>query len=315
MSYIKEQQKNEISLFDGEYAFLSNFYSCEIVELQSGGTTITYPTVEHAYQASKTSNIDIRRKIASEATPGRAKRAGGRRGYVTMDSSFEDNKIDIMRKLLILKFLNPSLQQLLLSTGDAKLVEGNTWGDQFWGYDTRVNKGQNMLGRLLMDVRHALACINSTEPIDFKGLYVVLNPFYKFQITETQVDGTTISYPTVAHAFNAMNCASVRLKRMVAENETNTGLISPYLATEIAQLPYNRISQTQWEAERQIMQTLNILKFVQNENFRVVLELTGNREIVYSGDKFWGKVNGVGSNYLGLILMQIREDLKNGKFR
>lgn len=43
-----------------------------------------------------------------------------------------------------------------LSTGDAELVEGNTWNDTWWGVNATTGKGKNMLGRLLMQVREEL---------------------------------------------------------------------------------------------------------------------------------------------------------------
>ena len=47
-----------------------------------------------------------------------------------------------------------ALKELLLSTGDAVLVE-RTWRDAFWG-DGGNGKGKNMLGRVLMEVRSEL---------------------------------------------------------------------------------------------------------------------------------------------------------------
>lgn len=43
------------------------------------------------------------------------------------------------------------LRDLLIATGDAILVEGNTWGDTLWGQVDGV--GQNLLGKILMDIR------------------------------------------------------------------------------------------------------------------------------------------------------------------
>lgn len=40
---------------------------------------------------------------------------------------------------------------MLLKTGDEELVEGNTWGDTFWG--VCKGKGRNELGKILMKVR------------------------------------------------------------------------------------------------------------------------------------------------------------------
>lgn len=33
------------------------------------------------------------------------------------------------------------------------LVEGNSFGDTFWGVDARTGKGENHLGKILMKVR------------------------------------------------------------------------------------------------------------------------------------------------------------------
>jgi predicted NAD-dependent protein-ADP-ribosyltransferase YbiA (DUF1768 family) len=57
-----------------------------------------------------------------------------------------------MRECLVAKFgQNPELMQLLKDTGDSILIEGNSWGDQFWGVCNSV--GKNWLGKLLMEIR------------------------------------------------------------------------------------------------------------------------------------------------------------------
>lgn len=135
--------------FSGKYRFLSNFYPCWIrVE------GIEYPTVEHAFQAAKTKDELAKRKIAQASTPGKAKRMAGPRGTLITDfdqESWDQKKINVMQSLLYLKFENEHLRKALLATGDQLLVEGNNWGDRFWG---KVNgEGENWLGRLLMTVR------------------------------------------------------------------------------------------------------------------------------------------------------------------
>jgi predicted NAD-dependent protein-ADP-ribosyltransferase YbiA (DUF1768 family) len=50
---------------------------------------------------------------------------------------------------------NPELRVKLLNTGDLQLVEGNYWGDTFWGVCN--GKGENHLGKILMRVRKELA--------------------------------------------------------------------------------------------------------------------------------------------------------------
>jgi predicted NAD-dependent protein-ADP-ribosyltransferase YbiA (DUF1768 family) len=76
----------------------------------------------------------------------------GRQVQIRRD--FDANKLDIMFKLLRLKFANAELAKMLIDTGDTILVEGNTWNDTFWGICNGV--GQNNLGKLLMLVRREL---------------------------------------------------------------------------------------------------------------------------------------------------------------
>ena len=135
--------------FDGKYAFLSNFFYAPFVYEDN-----IYPTNEHFFQAMKTLDPEERRKIAEAKTPGVAKRLGRR---VQLREDWEEVKIDIMRLGLSLKFhAHMHLIEKLIETGDADLIEGNTWHDNFWGIclcPKCQGRGQNHLGRLLMEVR------------------------------------------------------------------------------------------------------------------------------------------------------------------
>jgi len=133
----------QIAWFRDEYAFLSNFYWSEI-EYEG----VLFPTVEHAFQAAKTMDIDERRKISATPAPGSAKRLGRR---VKLRSDWERIKVGLMRDLLRIKFSDPDLAARLLATGSADLIEGNNWNDTFWGVCR--GRGRNMLGQLLMEVR------------------------------------------------------------------------------------------------------------------------------------------------------------------
>jgi ribA/ribD-fused uncharacterized protein len=132
-----------INRFNNNYAFLSNFYPSFIVI-----DGIIYPTVEHAYQAAKISDWREKQMIANIKTPGQAKRVGRKLG---LRSDWENIKVDVMLKLVRLKFTELNLKIKLLATGDAELIEGNTWNDTFWG--VCCDEGQNQLGKILMKVR------------------------------------------------------------------------------------------------------------------------------------------------------------------
>lgn len=141
----------KIDCFDGKYAFLSNFYSSPIAPFDDG---IVYPTVEHAFQAYKTTDINKRKEIAAQPTPGKAKRLGR---HVKMRDDWREIRIDIMYIALKEKFRDLELRTKLLATENAELVEGNTWSDNFWGDchcpKCRDIKGENNLGKLLMKIR------------------------------------------------------------------------------------------------------------------------------------------------------------------
>ncbi len=146
--------KLTIDYFIGEYAFLSNF-SDSWISYQG----IRYPTVEHAYQAQKTYDAAVRKSIAALKSPGQAKRKGR---AVKLRKDWESVKVNIMTELVRLKFQqHPDLQEQLLQTGEAKLVEGNTWNDRFWGVCGGV--GKNWLGRILMQVREEIRAERAEE--------------------------------------------------------------------------------------------------------------------------------------------------------
>lgn len=136
-----------IGPFRGNYRFLSNFWPAEVVYGE-----MVFPTVEHAYQAAKTFNLEHREQIRQAVTPGEAKRLGK---LVSIRSSWEYDKLAVMRSLVGQKFRkHPSLRRMLLETGNEELIEINTWGDRFWGVSK--GEGENHLGKILMRVRQDL---------------------------------------------------------------------------------------------------------------------------------------------------------------
>ena len=136
--------------FSGKYSWLSNFAEAKI-----NYEGKIYPTVEHAFQAAKTLNENEREKIRVSPTPGKAKRLGRK---VTLRNDWESVKVDVMLKLITMKFEDPEFRQLLINTGDSNLIEGNRWHDNFWGNcscDKCQHKvGENRLGNILMYVRN-----------------------------------------------------------------------------------------------------------------------------------------------------------------
>ena len=149
-----------IDSFQGEFRFLSNFYSAPVVM-----DAKLYPTIEHAYQAAKTFDLGMREQIRLAATPSVAKRLGR---LVLLRPDWDTFRLEAMEELLRQKFAKPTLRPRLIETWPHELVEGNTWGDTFWGavlvhrptpWDSEPVPcwdGENHLGRLLMKIRNEI---------------------------------------------------------------------------------------------------------------------------------------------------------------
>lgn len=125
-------EKKPIVSFHEEYSFLSNFYTAPIKYDDT-----TYRNAEEAYQAAKYKGAD-------------------ERAYSHLE--WEDVQVDVMRDILRIKFKQGTkLARKLLATGTRDLVYGNRYNvDTYWGYDLYNGYGNNVLGRLLMEVRNDL---------------------------------------------------------------------------------------------------------------------------------------------------------------
>lgn len=143
-----------INKFHGDYRFLSNFYPA-IVYYKG----VSFPTVEHAYQASKTLDDVVIRSISKLQADkaGKAKRIGR---TVKLRLNWEVLKLSMMEIFIRQKFDQISLKKKLLQTGTEELIEGNTWHDNYYGNCECLRckdiKGENHLGKLLMKVRKSL---------------------------------------------------------------------------------------------------------------------------------------------------------------
>lgn len=137
---------NVIAGFRGDYFFLSNFFEARV---KVDG--LLFQNNEAAFQSFKPEDPK-NREFFCTLNPSQAKRAG-RRAKLRKD--WEEIKQEIMYKVVLAKFTqNKELGYKLLATGDAELIEENTWGDRIWG--TVKGKGRNLLGKILMRVRSEL---------------------------------------------------------------------------------------------------------------------------------------------------------------
>lgn len=141
-----EDELNKILGFRGEYSFLSNFYN-SIVYYEG----IKFETVENAYQAAKTDNIE-ERILISKMTASESKKYSKN---IKLNKNWNYIKYYIMFELVFQKFYkNINLYNQLLNTNNKYIEETNYWNDTYWGVCDGV--GQNNLGKILMKVRDIL---------------------------------------------------------------------------------------------------------------------------------------------------------------
>lgn len=136
-----------IGLFKGEYKWLSNFTLCPI--FLDG---IEYPSVEHAYMSAKSDSIEWKKICSSkENTPAQVKKKS--REIKVKDTWDNEERLKVMEVCLRQKFNQEPFKSLLLATNDEHIQEGNYYGDVFWGFDLKTDRGLNYLGKLIMKIR------------------------------------------------------------------------------------------------------------------------------------------------------------------
>ena len=118
----------------------------------------TFATSEHAYQAGKARKPAVRKWLMDAPSPALLAMAAHGLYYWDVAPGWSTSKFDRMRAVLRAKFTqHPDLLELLLGTGEARLVETATVDNEvnrLWGEVNGV--GRNMLGELLMELRAEL---------------------------------------------------------------------------------------------------------------------------------------------------------------
>lgn len=146
-------KENNIVSFRGEYNFLSNFHPVKF--LHDG---ILMYSVEHAYIYEKfKNNAEVKRWVKNITNAGALKR---KTKGITPIEGWNRKKLNVMYRLCFIKFgTNSTYKHRLISTGDKEIIEGNTWGDKFWGVVEENGEfvGDNYLGRILMSIRNMIS--------------------------------------------------------------------------------------------------------------------------------------------------------------
>ena len=131
-----------INSFTKEYQFLSNTYNSPI-EIDG----ISYTNAESAFWAQRVKDSRARNKFSRLS--GNKARAKAIKAEPVED--WDENINHYMEKVLKVKFSDPKMKKLLSNTKGCKLINTNTYRDDYWG--VYMGKGKNVLGKLLMKIR------------------------------------------------------------------------------------------------------------------------------------------------------------------
>lgn len=135
--------------------------------------------------------------------------------------------------------------------------------------------------------------------------YGVFSNLYRRELT---YDG--IQYPTAEHAYQAGKA------RKEAVRDWILSAPSPSLVAMAAHGLYTWDIAPNWSKTKfQRMKGVLLAKYSQHEDLKQLLLGTGSARLVESAtvdnavNRLWGEVNGIGKNMLGVLLMEVREEL------
>jgi ribA/ribD-fused uncharacterized protein len=152
----KLDTETQVFFYEQDFYVLSNFSSFNL--LLYG---VKFQTSEHAYHWQKFAGEpkcgNLCQQIAFAPSAHEAFKIA-ERNKDKRRSDWDDVKVSIMRDILRAKARQHEyVRRKLLATGDRELVE-DSWRDDFWGWGERRD-GQNMLGKLWMEVRSELRAL------------------------------------------------------------------------------------------------------------------------------------------------------------
>lgn len=149
-----------VCFYEQDFYVLSNFSSFTLK--WNSVERMRFDTSEAAYHWEKfPGHDDIRIAIINAPSAHEAFKIA-ERNKIHRRPDWDDVKVDIMREILRAKARQHEyVRRKLLATGDRELVE-NSWRDDFWGWGPNRD-GQNMLGKLWMEVRSELRAIIAAD--------------------------------------------------------------------------------------------------------------------------------------------------------
>lgn len=123
-----------------------------------------------------------------------------------------------------------------------------------------------------------------------------------------------VAYPTAEHAYQAGKARKEEVRNWILSAPT------PSLVAMAAHGLYTWDIAPNWSKIKfERMKGILLAKYTQHEDLKLLLLGTGNARLVESAtvdnsvNRLWGEVNGVGKNMLGVLLMQVRDEIRQAQ--
>lgn len=126
-----------------------------------------------------------------------------------------------------------------------------------------------------------------------------------FHPSTIYIDGK--SYATVEHAYQAHKTLDEASRELIRRAKT---------PSEAKKLGQGVQLRSDWEDVKIDLMRSFIRQKFENPFLRPQLLDTGDAELIennYWNDRFWGVCRGVGQNWLGKILMEVRDEMRRGE--
>lgn len=158
--FVKPDTDTQVFFYEQDFYVLSNFSAFKL-----HWRSALFDTSEAAYHFEKfadTPHFNIAHEVYHAMSAHEAFKIAERNQHLRR-ADWDAVKVDIMRGILRAKAdQHEYVRRKLLATGDRELIE-DSWRDDFWGWGPNRD-GQNMLGKLWMQVRSELRAAATGTP-------------------------------------------------------------------------------------------------------------------------------------------------------
>ena len=264
--------------FRGEYAYLSNMYTCTI-NIRINNFIYSFLNAEAAFQAMK---CPERASEFINLDGPSARKLGNK---VLLRNDWEQEKVNFMRNVIYAKFIqNRNLLEKLCSTIGV-IVESSKYGDKFWGVNAN-GIGENHLGLILTELRDRF---NNTLMVSFTGrrpkdLYGYNHDAYLQMVDAIKVNlrylysiGYRLFISGGAQGFDQLAFWAVNALKREGYTDIRNIVYVPFVGQQLAWKKTGLFSQAEYNLMLSLADEVYYLKIIDTNNKKQVISALYDR--------------------------------------